>query len=515
MRLRIRHKIRRTTLMKNKRIMAVILAAGMAVSYLAGCSSAAAPSAVSGTETTAAAENTDTSTINIDAPTDSSSGESTAATSASVTEADLSTLTFDKVYGSQLKNFIDHQYKFNGKDVPLAESNFYIINAYVEITQYYGGYFSTPEGFLDLSAPYVDTTKFATFGDFLVSYAEKTIQSCQIICDKAGEEGLLLSDETKQQIDEMISNISKAATEGKLTLDQYLKLYYGEHCDEQIFRATLEKYYLTDLYSMKYCQAHITDEMRKAPNIRYALFEAPEATADAQAKSTSEGLAQDLVKAAGGSLDKLKTEAENSYAQGVCKETNDIVVKKGQTASAFESWAYDPSRKDGDIDVIYVPEFGYFVVGYIGTAQLQDQDLESDLIAMLSDEINAEISSGKYQFGTDMPYEPAKPISPTPTPEGYVDPSSPSVTTTPDITAAPGGMITPAPADNGNAVRSTAAIVAMCVGGVALIAAIVIITATVLKKMHGGSNRYRYQNEYDDDDEDDNRSEPPFEQEDK
>jgi len=503
--------------MKTKRIMAVILAAGMAVSYLAGCSASAETSAVTGMETTAAAENTDTSTINIDAPTDASSGETTAATSSSETKLDLTTLTFDKVYGSQLKNYIDHQYKFNGTDVPLAESNFYIINAYVEITQYYGGYFSTPEGFLDLSAPYVDTTKFATFGDFLISYAEKTIQSSQIICDKARAEGLTLSDDTKKQIDEMIGNISSAATEGNVTLDQYLKLYYGDHCDEQIFRATLENYYLTDLYSQKYCQSHITDEMRKAPNIRYALFEAPEATSDEQAKSTSEGLAQDLMKAAGGSLDKLKTEAENSYSQGVCKETNDIVVKKGQTVSAFENWAYDASRKEGDIDVIYAPEFGYFVVGYVGIAELQDADLESDLIAMLSEEINAEIASGKYQFGTDMPYEPAKPISPTPTPEGYVEPTTPGITTTPDITAAPdGGVITPAPegGDSGNAVRSTAAIIAMSVGGVALIAAIIIITATVLKKMHGGNDRYRYHEELNDDDEED-RSEPPIEPEDK
>ena len=500
----------------------MILAAGMAVSFLAGCSSTEASSVSSGTETTAASPETDTSTISINAGTEESSNSSqTSDTSASETELDLSTYTFDKVYGSQLKNFIDHQYKFNGKEVPLAESNFYIINAYVELSQYYGASYSTPEGFLDLSAEFVDTTKFATFGDFLISYAEKTIESSLILCDKANAENVVLSDDTKKQIDEMITNISKGATEGHVTLDQYLKLYYGDHCDEKAFRTVLENYYLTDLYSMKYCESHVTDEMKKVPNIRYALFEAPEATADEQAKSTSEGLAKDLLTAAGGSLDKLKTEAENSYGQGVCKQTSDIAVKKGQTASAFENWAYDPARKEGDIDVIYAPEFGYFVVGYIGTTELQMSDLEPELIGMLSNEINSEIESGKYQFGTDMPYEPAKAITPTPTPEGYVDPATPTITVAPD--GPTGTPVTPAPVpeDNSDSLRSIAIIITMIVGGVALIAVILIVTAAILHKIRGKEDNMKYyQDQTDDHDNDvhdskynDDSEEPPYEPE--
>ena len=457
------------------------------------------------------ADETEPTLIATDGTTESTS-EATSGTEPTGTtqEAiDLSTYTFEKVYGSQLASYLDHQYTFNGKEIPLAESNFYIVNAFVELTQYYGYYYGTSEGFLDLAAAYFEPDKYATFGDFMISYAERTLESSCIICERASNEGVLLSDETRAQIDEMMTTLTSNAQKSNVTLDQYLKLYYGKSCDEASFRAVLENYYLADLYSLKYCETHITDEMKRVPNIRYALFEAAEGTADDQAKKTSEDLANDLVKQAAGDLTKLKELAEQSYADGVCKQTYDISVRKGQTVSAFEEWAYDTARKEGDIGVIYAPEYGYFVVGYLGLIDLSTEDLESDLVQMLSDEIGKEIESGKYQFGTTQAYEPAKVITAAPTQAADpVDPTDPAVTGVPAETTSdlnPDGT----PKDSG--VKTVALLIALVVGGVALIAVIIILTAFALKKIHGGNNDARKSESYswdrdDDEDDDDNES---------
>ena len=45
----------------------------------------------------------------------------------------------------------------------------------------------------------------------------------------------------------------------------------------------------------------------------------------------------------------------------------DILVTKGQLDKNFEDWAYDENRTDGELDIIYSPDFGYFVIGYIRT----------------------------------------------------------------------------------------------------------------------------------------------------
>ena len=395
------------------------------------------------------------------------SGDTTATTEA----IDLSGYKFENVYGSQLYQYLDHQYTFEGKQVPLAESNFYFVNAFVELTQYYGMYYGTAEGFLDLSADYVDPTKYNTFGDFLVSYAERTLESSLIICSRAEDENLVLSNETLADIDDMVANMKTSAEAANLTLDGYLKLYYGEACDENAFRELLKHYYLADLYTARYCETHITDDMRQVPNIRYALFEAPESSAADSTKQTAQTLANELMTACAGDLDKLQELAEQSYADGFCKETNDIAVSRGLTVSAFEEWSFDPSRKEGDIGVIYAPEYGYFVVGYLGFTEQDNSTLESQAVGLLSDEITAAIEAGQYQFGTDQEYLPAVAV-----PTG-ADSSTPGI---------PVETSTVTPDGEKSSVASVLIIVFAVVGGVAVIAIIIILTAYVVKKINAG-----------------------------
>ena len=451
---------------RTKRITTLILAAGMTIASFTGVLMADETTAET-TPALIATESTDETT---------SATQSTQATQATqqtseTTAIDLSGYTFDKIYGSQLPAYINHQYKFQGKDIPMAESNFYLINAFVELSQYYAGYYGTSEGFVDLSAAYLEPSKYATFGDFLVAYSERTLESSCIICSRAEAEGVTLSAETQANIDKMISGLKDTAAKSKVTLDQYLKLYYGDTCDEASFRAVLANYYMADLYTSKYCETHVTDDIKMVPYIRYALFEADQ-SADEATKTSAENLAKDIITQAAGNIETFKTVADKSASDGYCKDSNDIAVTKGKTVSAFENWAYDAARKDNDMEVIYAPEYGYFAVAYIGKTEMDQASLENILVTQLSNEINEEIESGKYQFGTDQAYEPAKPV-PTSEGTGY-DKEGTSPFDPPEQQQV----------EQKSTVKTIIIIICAIVGGVALIAVIIILTVYLIRKIN-------------------------------
>ena len=94
--------------------------------------------------------------------------------------------SFKDVYGDQLNSYLNHQYYFDGQEVPKQESNFYFINSFLELTDYakMGYYPQTSEGVIDLEAPY-PTEDYKTFGDYLVTYSENSIASAYIIEQRA------------------------------------------------------------------------------------------------------------------------------------------------------------------------------------------------------------------------------------------------------------------------------------------------------------------------------------------
>ncbi len=383
-------------------------------------------------------------------------------------------LSFDTLYGSQIGSFLYHQYTFEGEEIPVYETNFYFINAFIELSQYayYGQAPATSEGYIDLSEEFGGD--YPTFGDYFVAYAENTIESTMIICKRAEDEGVTLTEETQTAIDDMIADLAteSAAPQG-MTIDEYLALYFGEGMDEAAFRKTLEDYYLADAYSQKYCENYeFADEDKYVPNIRYALFYAPNGSSEdtlAQAQTA----ANDLL-AQCSDIDDMQVKAQELLADGTVFETNDILVPMGVMVPSFEAWAYE-DHEVGDMDVILSEEYGYFVVGYLGKEEKSQDELDALALTALSEEISNEIDTGKYQFGTDQAYEPAIPVAA----EGDVyDPAAGelmlNITTTPTPSAemAPGGD------DTANTIIWVLAII----GGVAVVGVIVILIVSVVGK---------------------------------
>ena len=205
--------------------------------------------------------------------------------------------SFKDVYGDQLNSYLNHQYYFDGQEVPKQESNFYFINSFLELTDYakMGYYPQTSEGVIDLEAPY-PTEDYKTYGDYLVTYSENSIASAYIIEQRAKAEGITLPEETYNAIEEMFADLrNNKAPEANMSFDKYLQMYYGPGVTEASFKEILERYYLTDAYTSQYCEKFASlhgdeydNEQAMVPNIRYVLFEAREGVATEAEKDAAQ-----------------------------------------------------------------------------------------------------------------------------------------------------------------------------------------------------------------------------------
>ncbi len=325
---------------------------------------------------------------------------------------DINDYTFETVYGSQVINYLNHQYYFNGEPIPIVESNYYFVNAFLELSQYanlYGYYPVTSEGFMDLCAEVPadsngNAPKYKTYGDFFRDYAETMLHSSYIVLKYANDENIVLDDTTVQEIQALLQGIetNNASKEG-MTLDEYLALYYGPECNSESFTKVLYNYYLNDVYTQSYTENFDMgdEELPMSTTVRYVLYWAPAAESDEAALEAAKSKADALFEACNGSLDTLDELGTEAQANGECKEYGaNFSVAEGQTVPAFDAWCFDPNREVGDIEVIYSEEYGYFVVGYLGL--VVDKTAVQDAAArQLSSEISAVIDENKYDFHTD------------------------------------------------------------------------------------------------------------------
>lgn len=279
--------------------------------------------------------------------------------------------TFEEVYGNQLMGYLNHQYYFDGEPVSLQESNFYFINAFLELSSdaNMGYYPVTPSGGIDLAAELeVEIDDYGTYGDYFVKYAENALEMSLTLCSYARANDIPLSEDTKLAIDNMLDNIryGSAANAG-MSLDDYLQLYYGPGTDEATFRKILERYYLADAYSDKYCKEYpFSDDQIRTPYIRYALFYAP-VSADQDTKDQAYQSAMDM-KNSCNSLSELKSLAQSAYENGIVREQGDSAAFASELSEypGLWDWTFEEERKEGDIEVIYEPSVGYYVIGYLG-----------------------------------------------------------------------------------------------------------------------------------------------------
>lgn len=415
------------------------------------------------------------SAVLADETTAASQPSETGASSETQETIDISKMKFETMYGNQILDFLGHEYVFDGQKIPVTESNFYFLQTFLQLSQYaaYGYFPSTSEGYLDLAATYDKDGK--TYSEYFVKQAEDYIQSTYILVSRAKAAGLKLTDEDKKTIDDEIKErTEQQAKPAGVDLDTILKLYFGPECDEKAYRHILENATIAGRYQEKFQKEYkIPEDQMMIPKIRYALFYAPGASATADEKKKAETAANDLLKQCK-TLEDLKTAAEKGKESGTIYDEGELSIRKGEVVSSFEDWAYDASRKEGDIGVIYSQEYGYFVVGYAGKVKLEDDDKLQVASDALNAEIEAEMKADKHGFKGNKAF-PSPKAAPTAAPE----------TTETGETSAPSAdetLPTSLPTDDGttaadNGMSRVLIIIFIAIGGLAFLGVIVILVS--------------------------------------
>lgn len=452
-------------------------------------------------EETTVADGSDNVTIEVDVSDITTSAEETIAdeTEASTEqelpvtnekgEVTIEGATFDTMYGSQLQNYLNHQYYYDDIAIPKAEANFYFIHEFTELSQEAfatGQYPVTSEGFIDLAYEFtkgqLDNFSYSTFGDYFKEFSENQILSTYIVMDLAEEQGIELSEQTYTDIDDYIVAIKQFSDGYGLTIDEYLQIFYGPDCDEAAFRGILERYYLSILYSNEYVENYVfDDEELYRPKVCHALFMAIDGVASQEEMDIAlEGAEAMLAECS--SPDDIILMGNALYTSGTVAECAEYSVDKGIFVEEFEDWAWDESRQVGDMEIVKTV-YGYHVMGYLGMEEISENAKANIALMALSDEVGAIAFSNVHEFYT--PDEIVTPSAVVPTEDDAEETTSevsPSlnldedgnivvdITTAEDSEAGTdsSAVATPAPAASKTSPKKVYGIVAIVVGVLAL-----------------------------------------------
>lgn len=367
------------------------LAATMAVTMILSVTSCAKNGAE---ETTVASDESVTPVV---------SESATTSNPYNIAEENINTL-----YGDQLPVYLDHQYYFNGEPVSIVESNYYFIQGFSDLCDYatYMDLPTTSAGLIDLGArfnnneegqPYLDT-----WGEFLVEYAETQIESTCLMVMWAEESGITLTADMLAEIDDFFVDLEvNSATPNGLTLEEYLKIYFGESCTQEGLREVMCHLKLAELYMADYVDNYeFTEDQLMVPNVRYALFYAPAGTAE-DIMSAQEAAAQALFDESE-TIELLQVNGAIGYTEGTVYEYGDeLTVDRDRMDTAFVDWAYDESRQEGDVGLVQSDRFGFFVMGYLGKVELSYEGKTKIAMNTLNDTVQGIIDNGEYEFRTD------------------------------------------------------------------------------------------------------------------
>lgn len=407
--------------------------------------------------------------------------------------------TFEERYGSQLQGYLNHQYYFDGKAIPMNESNYYMIHEFVEFNkmalQGNADLPLTSEGLVDLSHEFdqgveYEGTDFKCVGDMVKFYAEVSLACSYIYMDLGDEYGIEISQTTKDGVEEQIEAIRELATETGLTLDQFLSVNYGPDFDEAAFREILLHYNYFDDFVAGY---PIPEDMLEVPVVVHALFEARDGIATDEELETAKAKAEEFLAECTSPAD-IDTKGTELVSQGVVAECAKYSVIKDRFVHEFEDWAYDETRQVGDMEIVKT-SYGYHVMGYLGVEPISESDRLSIASTLSSEEIYSVYYANVHEFYTKDEFEKPKPVAgdeTTATTETAPSESLPldeNGNIIIETTAAPELKMG---ADKTSTGLTVTRVVAAVVAGVAIIAIIGLIIATVVK---GDKNKDEDDNE--------------------
>ena len=368
--------------MKRTKIVAVLMAVMMMTgSLLSGCDKKSSES--TGTDT--ATSDTGLS-INFDP-------------NASTTVETAVEVKYENNYDQAAIDAMGKVVTIHGMTFSKLEYNYYYANEYFNI---YSMYLQSPqsvpmtdEGYINLAA---EVTEGQTLGQYLDALVVSDLQGEVYFLEYVEKYNLQLDDDVIKEIDETLTNATKTAEGYGLTLDDYMKSYYGPDATGEGIREIYQRYELVNLAMKHYVENYkFAPGEDQLPVIYHVLYTTMDLTTGADLPEDQQAEAKkkaDALLASVKTLDDMKTKGEEGKTAGEVAEAAQYTVSRGQMVQEFEDWCFE-KHEVGDTGIVKTT-YGYYVMYFVGMEEADEATKENIIYGVLQDELEAAFETGEY-----------------------------------------------------------------------------------------------------------------------
>lgn len=250
---------------------------------------------------------------------------------------------------------------------------------YSEGTDYYSDYFEeflkeNPNSF-DFKAPINEQPTQAkdsdgntlSWQDYIRNDALNTLGGYRVKYALAKESGLELTDDVRYQVYDHIEGLRSAVKGGGYsTLTQYLKILFGDNCDEEFFKNELIREYTAAKYdsyiNREYMNSYTDEQIKNQYEKNYRDYDYIDLLAYEVTGNNAKELADKIAEKATDSVSFSSAVAEITSKSGDNQSLPSVpkYYIDQNYSSQLGNWAYDRERKENDVNVFKTSK-GYTV----------------------------------------------------------------------------------------------------------------------------------------------------------
>ncbi len=201
------------------------------------------------------------------------------------------------------------------------------------------------------------TSKEISWNAYIRQDAINTLKNYRVKFELAQKMGLKLTDDVRVQVYDHIEGLRTAVTQGGYSnLDQYLKILFGESCNEEFFKNELIREYMATKYDSeiksKYMSQYKSDEVKAIYETDYMDYDFVdlyiyEVTGDKAVADSIASQTKDLYSFSTAITKHVGDKQSYTDMPGVPKYYID-----GTYSEELGQWAFERQRKSGDITVM-------------------------------------------------------------------------------------------------------------------------------------------------------------------
>ncbi|MBO4927641.1 MAG: peptidylprolyl isomerase [Clostridiales bacterium] len=307
-------------------------------------------------------------------------------------------MTYEDNYDQAAINEMNKIVSIHGMQFTALDYNFFFANEYAQVVSLYMQGTSVPvtgSGFLDMEG-YL--TEDLTVKKYLQDLVIADLQGEVFLLEYAQSKNLTLDESILNEIDKQFEDMEASAESYGLTMDEYMKSYYGPDATTEGMRAIMQRYELVNAAMNKYVEEYpFTEDEKMLPTVYHILYPTIDLSTRtslsedeiAAAKAKAEALKDSVT-----SLDDMKTKGSEAIASGDAAEAAQYTVQVGEMVPQFEEWCF-AEHEVGDVGIVETM-FGYHVMYFVGKDPAAADQLEQLAYTKLQDDMDAAIASGDY-----------------------------------------------------------------------------------------------------------------------